>query len=87
MSRGIDHRHCKWPLSTPVMVKTPDGYLRGTVNRHYEDSNGCDISFDVTVDMGDANGRRYSHHIPFRSMKPVDKVKRLARPWYKELGL
>lgn len=81
---GIDHRHCKWPLSTVVWVLTPDGYVEGSINRHEKDHpNRCDVAFHKTVDMGDANGRRYCHAIPFRNIRPVDRVK-LSMPWYKE---
>jgi hypothetical protein len=83
-SKGMDNKHCKWPLSTVVFVNTPDGYIKGRVSRHVKGyPYACDICFDVVVDMGDANGRRYSHIIPFRNIKPVGKV-RLLKPWYKE---
>ena len=84
---GIDHRHCKWPLGTLVWVKTPQGYMEGRVNRHlthprYIDK--CDIAFVELVDMGDANGVRYCHAVPFRNIKPKEKKVRSKRPWYKE---
>ncbi len=88
MSRhGIDHRHCKWPLGMTVMVKTPGGYMQGKVNRHQKTDrrcrHGCDIAFEVVVDLGDRNGSRFCHHIPFRCIKPVGPVKRPSMPWYK----
>lgn len=87
MSRnGIDHRHCKWPLGAAVWVLTPDGYLKGAVNRHEtEYPNRCDVAFEVPVDMGDANGRRFCHPIPFRMMRRDDPTsKRPTEPWYKK---
>lgn len=86
MKRNMDHKHCKWPLGTEVMTLTPDGYLKGSVSRHVKGyPHACDIDFEQTVDMGDANGRRFGHIIPFRSLKRVGaRVPRLKRPWYKE---
>lgn len=84
---GIDHRHCKWPLGTQVLVRTPQGYLRGTINRHQTAvrcRHGCDVAFEEIVDLGDGNGARYCHHIPFRSMRRVNPLTvRPKRPWYK----
>lgn len=83
---GIDRRHCKWPLGTEVMTLTPEGYLRGKVSRHISDYlDCCDINFEQVVDMGTANGRRFCHPIPFRSLRRVNPSEpRPARPWYKE---
>lgn len=67
-------KHRKWPLGTYVMVKTPEGYLRGRVFKHWrrdEVPHGATVEFPFPVDMGDANGERFGHVIPFRSMKPV----------------
>ena len=67
-------KHRKWPLGTAVMVQTPAGYLRGRIFKHWrinENHHGATVEFPEVVDMGDANGTRYCHVIPFRSMRPV----------------
>lgn len=82
---GIDHRHCKWPLGTIVWVLVEQDYLEGRINRHlkrYVDK--CDIAFVEPVDLGDANGLRYCHAIPFRNIKPKEKKVRQKLPWYKQ---
>jgi len=85
---GIDHRHCKWPLGMTVLVKTPCGYLAGTVFKHDRAwRHCCTVDFKrQLVNMGDANGERYCHNIPFRNLKPVGEVKRPTKPWYKTGG-
>lgn len=70
----ITKRHRKWPLGTVVMVKTPNGGLLGHVSRHMRQEGTrahADVTFLHPVDMGTANGKRYSHPIPFRCMKKV----------------
>lgn len=87
MSRkGIDRRHCKWPLGHKVWVLTPDGYLEGSIHRHQrERPNGCDVCFSRLVDLGDLNGARSCHYFPFRSLRRSDPwAVRLKRPWYRE---
>lgn len=67
-------KHRKWPLGLNVMVKTPQGYLRGRICKHWrpdENQHGASVEFPAPISMGDANGTRYCHEIPFRSMKPV----------------
>ncbi|WP_157657761.1 hypothetical protein [Burkholderia ubonensis] len=67
-------KHRKWPLGTAVMVQTPAGYLRGRIFKHWrinENPHGATVEFPEVVDMGDANGTRYCHVIPFRNMRPV----------------
>jgi hypothetical protein len=69
-------KHRKWPLGTEVLVKTPAGYMKGKIHKHWgitEAEHGASVEFPIIVDMGDANGARFSHIIPFRSMKPVSK--------------
>lgn len=69
-------KHRSWPLGTEVMVKTPAGYLKGKVHKHWrlnEAPHGASVEFPIIVDMGDANGARFSHIIPFRNMKPISK--------------
>jgi len=70
-------KHRKWPLGMTVMVKTPAGYQQGRIFKHWridENEHGASVEFPSVVDMGDANGVRYCHEIPFRCMKPVRKV-------------
>jgi len=70
----LRRKHRKWPLGTRVMVKTPEGYLAGRLFKHWrvdEVPHGATIEFDQLVNMGDANGARFCHVIPFRSLKPV----------------
>lgn len=67
-------RHRKWPLGKVVMTLTPQGYLMGRVHKHwglYEYGAACSIDFDQSVDMGNANGSRLSHVIPFRNLRPA----------------
>lgn len=67
-------KHRKWPLGTAVMVQTPAGYLRGRIFKHWrlnENPHGATVEFPEVVNMGDANGTRYCHVIPFRNMRPV----------------
>jgi len=74
VSADFKRKHRKWPLGTTVMVMTPAGYLRGRISKHWrrtENHHGATVEFPEVVDMGDANGARYCHVIPFRSMKPV----------------
>ena len=69
-------KHRKWPLGTEVLVKTPAGYLKGKIHKHWritEAEHGASVEFPIIVDMGDANGARFSHIIPFRNMKPILK--------------
>ncbi|WP_157649552.1 hypothetical protein [Burkholderia ubonensis] len=76
VSADMSRKHRKWPLGTQVLVKTPAGYLLGKVCKHWridEVEHGASVEFPDVVDMGDANGSRFSHVIPFRSMKPVSK--------------
>lgn len=64
-------KHLKWPLSMPVMVLTPNGYLRGHVGRHVRgEPHRCDVHFDEAVNY-DGHGARHAAIVPFRSMKPV----------------
>jgi hypothetical protein len=73
----LTRKHRKWPLGTPVLVKTPQGYLQGRIFKHWridENRHGASVEFPAVVDMGDANGARVCHEVPFRSMKPVRKV-------------
>jgi hypothetical protein len=85
---GIDHRHCKWPLGTEVWALTPNGYLKGRVNRHTrQEPDHCDVAFDQVVDMGNSNGSRFCHVFPFRSLRRAEpQASRPAKPWYKEGG-
>ena len=69
-------RHRKWPLGTAVFATTPAGRIRGRVHKHWrleEVAAGCSIDFSgyqpEPVDFGDANGARWSHIVPFRSLK------------------
>lgn len=82
---GIDHRHCKWSLGTRVATLTPEGYLEGKICRHEKHrKHGCDIEFSSVVDMGTANGARFCHFIPFRSLRRLDpSALRQSVPWYK----
>lgn len=67
-------KHLKWPLSMPVMVMTPSGYLRGTVSGHIRDyPHRCWIKFDQLVNY-DGYGERYSAIVPFRSIRPVKET-------------
>lgn len=70
----MHRRHRKWPLGTEVRTKTPVGYLQGKVFKHWrkgEVPHGATVEFSVLVDMGDGNGARFCHEIPFRAMCPV----------------
>lgn len=72
-------RHRKWPLGTVVKTNTPAGYLEGKIAKHWrkgEVAHGATVTFPELVDMGDANGARYSHVIPFRSMRPIPGTRR-----------
>jgi hypothetical protein len=74
VNADFDRKHRKWPLGMFVLVKTPAGYIRGRVFKHWrkdENEHGCSVEFPFVVDMGDANGSRFCHEIPFRSLKPV----------------
>jgi hypothetical protein len=73
----LRRKHRKWPLGTNVMVQTREGYLRGRIHKHWridETRHGASVEFPFCVDMGDANGSRYCHEFPFRSMKPVPPI-------------
>lgn len=66
-------RHLRWPLGTEVWVKTPDAYLRGSINKHWREyPHRCTVQFEVAVNY-DGHGERFAHLIPFRSIKPVRK--------------
>jgi hypothetical protein len=83
----LKRKHRKWPLGTGVLVKTPMGYVPGRINKHWridESQHGASVEFPFLVDMGDANGARFCHEIPFRSMKPVRMVV-LAEKLFKRL--
>ncbi|WP_295487899.1 hypothetical protein [uncultured Pseudomonas sp.] len=81
---GIDARHCKWPLGTTVHVKTPAGYLLGTISKHDRSlPNGCWVDFDIAFSWRYPEHQGYGHIVPFRSMRPHYRV-RLKRPWYRE---
>ncbi|CAE6821604.1 hypothetical protein R70006_06227 [Paraburkholderia domus] len=73
IAADMKRKHRKWPLGTPVWVKTPQGYLPGRVHKHWMKGERGDVaSIDfggVLVDMGNANGTRLSHDIPVRSLK------------------
>jgi hypothetical protein len=87
VNADFKRKHRKWPLGMGVLVKTPAGYIRGRVFKHWrkdENEHGCSVEFPFIVDMGDANGARYCHEIPFRSMKPVE-VSELPETLFKEL--
>lgn len=74
LAADLRRKHHKWPLGTQVLVKTADGYLRGRVFKHWrkdEVAHGASVEFPFVVDMGDANGERICHVIPFRSLKRV----------------
>lgn len=74
VAADLDRKHRKWPLGTVVMVKTPAGYLRGVVHKHWrkgERADGASVEFASCVDMGDGNESRFSHVIAFRSMRPI----------------
>lgn len=67
-------KHLRWPLSTEVLANTPAGVLPGKVFKHWrrgEVAHGCSILFPICVDMGDANGSRFAHNIPFRNLFKV----------------
>ena len=68
-------RHRKWPLGTKVIANTPIGRIEGKVGKHwrdYEVAAGCTVDFHPhLIDLGDANGERYSHVIPFRNLKKI----------------
>jgi hypothetical protein len=87
VNADFNRKHRKWPLGMPVLVKTPAGYLRGRIFKHWridENEHGASVEFPGIVDMGDANGARYCHEIPFRCMKPV-KVSELSDSLFKRL--
>ncbi|WP_432262765.1 hypothetical protein [Cupriavidus sp. TMH.W2] len=66
-------RHRKWPLGTVVHTKTPAGYLRGRIIKHWrkgEVPHGTSVEFPEAIDLGDGNGTRFCHEIPFRSLRP-----------------
>jgi hypothetical protein len=79
---GMRAKHRKWPLTTPVMVKTPQGYLLGKVMKHISPREGshagrnrykyrCYVDFrPALVDM-DGYGLRFSAIVPFRSIRKV----------------
>lgn len=72
-------KHARFPLGMRVLVKTPEGYMKGKVSKHWrpdEYRHGCSIEFPFPISMGDANGKRYSHVIPFRSVKPIENTPR-----------
>lgn len=72
--QDMTRRHRKWPLGTVVSVLTPQGYLVGRVFKHWrkdEVAHGATVDFPYCVDMGDANGLRFCHVIPFRSMRKM----------------
>lgn len=74
VAADLRRKHRKWPLGTVVWVRTPHGMLRGMLVKHWrkgEVADGASVEFQVLVDMGDLNGPRFSHVIPFRSMRPV----------------
>jgi len=74
VSMDMKRRHRKWPLGTVVHIKTPAGYLQGKVCKHWrkgEVPHGASVEFPEPIDMGDGNGRRFSHVVPFRAMRPV----------------
>jgi hypothetical protein len=83
----LKRKHRKWPLGTVVLVKTPKGYFNGRIFKHWridENQHGATVEFPHIVDMGDANGARFCHEVPFRSMKPVRMVV-LAEKLFKRL--
>ena len=75
VAADLKRKHRKWPLGTAVMVKTPQGYLKGVVFKHWRKGERGDvaaISFEgLFVNMGNANGERLCHDIPFRNLRPV----------------
>ena len=68
-------RHRKWPLGTKVIANTPIGRIEGKVGKHwrdYEVAAGCTVDFHPhLIDLGDANGERFCHVIPFRNLKKI----------------
>jgi len=67
-------KHKKWPLDLPVATLTPQGYLGGRVVKHdREYGDRCLVEFTVMVNMGDANGSRFCHIIPFRNLRNLEK--------------
>lgn len=79
VTADMDRRHRKWPLGTAIQTNTPAGYLAGRIVKHWrkgEVAHGATVEFPMLVDMGDANGARYAHVIPFRSMRPQPEVSR-----------
>lgn len=74
LNADITRRHRRWPLGTLVATLTPHGYLIGNVFKHWrkgERKEGCSVLFSQVVDMGDANGRRDCHVIPFRNLRKI----------------
>jgi hypothetical protein len=74
LERDMDRKHRRWPLGTPVAANTPAGYLTGIVFKHWrknETPHGATVLFPEVVDMGDANGARFCHIVPFRNMRKL----------------
>jgi hypothetical protein len=70
----MTNKHRRWPLGAPVFAATPVGVLRGTVMKHWRSTeypHGCSVEFATVVDLGDANGARFGHVIPFRCLCKV----------------
>lgn len=66
-------RHLKWPLSMRVAVKTPQGYLQGTIGGHLKEHSGrCVVDFTPNLVDFDGYGLRYSAVVPFRNIKKVN---------------
>jgi hypothetical protein len=72
----MKRRHRKWPLGMGVRTKTPAGYLQGRIFKHWrkgEVPHGATVEFAEPVDLGNGNGARHCHEIPFRAMRPVER--------------
>lgn len=70
----MEAKHRRWPLGTTVEANTPIGVTVGKVSKHWrsdEVPHGCSIAFPHPVDLGDANGRRFCHVLPFRNLRKV----------------
>lgn len=66
-------RHIKWPLSMRVAVKTPQGYMEGTISGHLREAPGqCFVDFSPNLVDFDGYGLRHSARVPFRNIKKVN---------------
>ena len=72
-------KHMRWPLGTWVIANTNIGRIWGKVSKHWRSTeypHKCSIDFEMPINLGDANGSRFSHVLPFRSLKMYRIVKK-----------